>query len=453
MPEFRTNYYPYGSHLLQNVLKPICSEHGGITKSLLISPMRYAEGISIKTLVAQMPAYHKVLLGPHSDINYHLSGYGTFFEEAIIRLVGEAIERYALLVAPYTFADRIVYSSYDDAARAGNPVPFEYLQLYTDTDYQKLNKGFYSNLRRLERGDIIGWVKCPSLFEPGTDIWVPAQMLFVGYQVNQRQREVPFCPGFSTGTAAHTDWLSALQNALLEFIEIDALMLRWYTNRAARAIIIDEMSTPALVPDLFKSNSPYQVLALDIRVLEEVNSQVIASIVMNKRDERPFITLGAHAGLDPVRALYRSLMEALAISVLGVYGPLYLPKPFLSPAAGFTDLDGNVAFFASPENSAEKRGVIEKWVEGQVPISAMKHYGTGDVQADTTSLIRQLSSVSKHGVSLDITPPETRGHGWKVMRVFLPELVTMCVPGVPYGCHPRLNANGGNRNRYPHPLP
>lgn len=449
----RTNFYPYSSHLLHDVLKPICSEHGGIARSLLISPLRYDEEISIKTVVTQMPAYHKVLLGPRSEINYHLSGYGMFYEEALIRLVGEAIERYSLLVAPYTLSDRIVYASYAEIARAGKVVPFEYLQLYTEADYETLNKGFYSGLRRLDRGDIIGWVQCQSLFEPNTDIWVPAQMLFVGYQVNHKQREIAFCPGFSTGTAAHTDFVAALQNALLEYIEIDALMLRWYTAMPARAVLIDELTTSSLVPDLFKNNSHYEVLVLDIQVLEEIQAHVLASFVINKQEARPFITIGAQANLEPVHALYRSLMEALAISVLGIYGPMYLPKQFMTPASSFTDLDSNVAFFACAENGEEKRQVIKRLVSGQIPLSAMKSYETGNAQADTTALIQQLSSVSKYGVSLDVTPPETSNHGWKVVRVFLPELVTMCVPGVPYGSHPRLNAYGGIRNRYPHPLP
>ena len=83
-------FYPYGSHLLENVLKPICSEHGGITQSLLISPIRYSDQLDIKSVMAQMPGYHRVLLSPHLDLQYHLSGYGTFYEEALIRLVGEA---------------------------------------------------------------------------------------------------------------------------------------------------------------------------------------------------------------------------------------------------------------------------------------------------------------------------------------------------------------------------
>ena len=83
----------------------------------------------------------------------------------------------------------------------------------------------------------------------------------------------------------------------------------------------------------------------------------------------------------------------------------------------------------------------------------MKSYDTGNVRADTTKLLRQLSVVSRYGVYLDVTPPETCHRGWKVMRTLIPELVTMCVPGVPYSQHPRFANYGGIRNEYPHPLP
>lgn len=446
-------FYPYSSHLLQDVLKPICSEHGGITRSLLVSPTRYAEELSLKTVVTHMPAYHKVLLGPEMEINYHLSGYGTCYEEALIRLAGEAIERYSLLVAPYTMADRIRYASYDEISRTGRVVPIEYLRLYSDDDYRKLNAGMYRGLQRLASDDIVGWIQCQSLFEPETEIWVPAQMLFVGYKTNHKVREVAFCPGFSTGTAAHTSFLKALQNALLESIEIDALMLRWYTRMPARAVLIDELTTPALAPEVFKSDSHHELLALDMRVLETVEAHVFASVLINKHEACPYITLGAQAHLEPVHAFYRSLMEALSISVLAIYGPLYFPKQFMSRTSSFTDLDANVAFFASPEDAMKKRQLIDDLIAGHTTISSMKNYESGDLQAETATLIRQLSSVSKYGVCLDVTPPETRSHGWKVVRVFLPELVTMCVPGVPYGCHPRLKAYGGICNEHPHPMP
>lgn len=436
------------------MLKSIFSEHGGITQSLLVSPIKYADGLDVKSVMVQMPSYHKHLLSPDLDIQYHLSGYGTFYEEAIIRLVGEAIERYSLLVAPSGMAEKIRYATYNQILKAGQVVPFEYLDLFSGKDYVRLNDGRFRGLRRLEPDDVLGWIRCPSLFEPEKEIWVPAQMLFVGYKINRAAGEVAFCPGFSTGTAAHTSLEHALQNALLEFIEIDALMLRWYTENRAPIVSIDSLNVAALAPNLLGPESQYEVLGLDLTVLKGVDAHVFGAVIINKLGQTPYITLGAQGHLDPVRAFYRALMEALAISFLGIFGPLYMPKEYLwAKGSGFTDLDTNVAYFASPENSDKKRSIIEKLISGKSVLSGMKNYATDDVTLDTIRLVRQLSTVSEWGVYLDITAPEVRSYGWKVIRVFFPELVSMCVPGVPYSEHPRIKAHGGIRNECPHPLP
>jgi thiazole/oxazole-forming peptide maturase SagD family component len=265
---------------------------------------------------------------------------------------------------------------------------------------------------------------------------------------------VAFCPGFSTGTAAHVTVEKALQNAMLEFIEIDALMLRWYTEMASPLVSIDNLEVAALAPRMLSPDSEYEVLGLDLRVLKGVDAHVFGVAIINKMKESPYITMGAQGGLDPVSVFYRGLMETVAISFLGIYGPLYMPKEYLwEKSSGFTDLDTNVAFFASPERAEEKRAIIDKMISGRSVLSGMKSYDTGDVPADTVRLAQQLASVSEYGVYLDVTAPETSSRGWKVMRVFFPELVSMCVPGVPYSEHPRIKAHGGIRNEYPHPLP
>ena len=447
--------YPYSTYLVQDVLRSICAEHGGIVRSLLYSPIKYADGLSIKSIVAQMPPYHKVLLGPHLELQYHLSGYGNYYEEAIIRLAGEAIERYSLLVAPYTLADKIRYATYDEIAQEGKVMPFEYLQLFSDADYEKLDRGEYKGIRRLHRDSVIGWVRCPSLFDRDIDIWTPAQMLFVGYKPSREHEEVPFSPGFSTGTASHTSLPKALQNAMLEFIEIDALMLGWYTDRKVPTVRIDDMKAASQFPELFGGDPLYEVRAYDLKVLEEVDAHVFGTALINKRRERPFISFGAQGQLDPVRAFYRSLMETVAISYLGIFGPLYMPDEYLvhREEETFTDLDRNVSFFATPDRAEEKLRILDEMEEGSRVLTTMPRYQTGDAPKDTAKLIRQLSKVSEYGVYLDVTPPETRDKGWYVMRVFFPELVSMCVPGVPYTQHPRIQAFGGIANPYPHPLP
>jgi hypothetical protein len=54
---------------------------------------------------------------------------------------------------------------------------------------------------------------------------------------------------------------------------------------------------------------------------------------------------------------------------------------------------------------------------------------------------------------IDITPAELSETRWKVMRVFVPELVSMSLPGVPPRNHPRIRDYGGVTNDRPHPLP
>ncbi len=449
-------FHPYLSHLLEDVFKPIFSEHSGIAQSLLSSPVKYAEDLDIKSVVAQMPAYQKVLLNPRLEMQYHLSGYGTFYEEALIRLAGEAIERYALLVSQVTLANRIEYATYNDLAGDRRAIPFEWLRLFSEADYEKLNRGQYRGMKLLERDDVVGWLPCPSLFDANREILVPAQMLFVGYRLNRARNEVAFCPGFSTGTAAHRSVARALQSALLEFVEIDALMLHWYAGLRAPRVTIDDIAVARLLPKLHGADGRYEVVPLLLNCLEGVDAHVFGTILLHRREERPLITLGAQGHLDPARAYYRSLLEAIAIAFLGIYGPVYLPDKYLAQRSAqevFDDLDANVAFFASPDDAAEKRRVVENLIGDRVVLSGLASHDTGDPTADTARLIRQLSRHSEYGVYLDMTPPETVRYGWRVMRVFLPELVTMCVPGVPYSGHPRLQAHGGIRNEFPHPLP
>ncbi len=454
LPRPSLRAYPYGTHLVENVLKRICGEQAGIVQSLLASPVRYSRDLAIRSVVANMPAYHKVLLNPELEMQYHLSGYGMFYEEALIRLAAEAIERYALMVAPLTLGERLRYASWREMAATEEVVPFELLTLYGDEDYARLNAGDYKGLRRLAPDDVVGWVRCASIADPERQVWAPAQMLFVGYRPATEKGEVPFSPGFSTGTACHASFEKALQNAALEFLEIDALMVTWYTARGARRVAMNDLTLAGLCPDLFSPDSAFEVTLLDLRLPDMPDAHVIGAVLENRRDARPLIVFGAQGSLDPVHAAYRALMEAVAISFLGYFGPLYLPRQyFVETGGGFTDLDRNVAYFADPRDAAAKRRTVHDMIDGTEVLSGMPRHETGDMRGDTARLLRQLAAVSEHGVFLDITPPETRDYGWHVARVFLPELVTMCVPGVPYSAHPRIEAFGGICNDIPHPLP
>ena len=72
---------------------------------------------------------------------------------------------------------------------------------------------------------------------------------------------------------------------------------------------------------------------------------------------------------------------------------------------------------------------------------------------ELSDILSKLKKKSTYGVYLDITPPEVRDKGWKIVRTFFPELVQMCLPSFPYSNHPRIKEFGGVKNDLPHPVP
>src|SRR3972149_452020 len=90
--------YP-STNYLKDMFSKICSQHTGICESQIVTTAKAVNAPKISLFVNQMPAYHKLVLSEKADIHYHLSGYGFYNEEGLIRLVGEGIERYALLIS------------------------------------------------------------------------------------------------------------------------------------------------------------------------------------------------------------------------------------------------------------------------------------------------------------------------------------------------------------------
>ena len=425
-------------------------------QSLIICSTEYDDSLPIITLAGQMPYYHKVLINPSVDMQYHLGGYGQRYEEAIIRYVGEGIERYSLMVSQYTMSSQFKYATYNQIKEEGEVIPFEYLNVHSEEDYGKLIQNSKSKIiKPLTKDDTLGWIQCPSLFNKNRKIWVPLQMLFTGYVINRSENEQRFIVGFSKGTASHRSEDKALLSALLEFIEIDACILNWYTKRKSPEIIIDDPLLHRQFPKLFSEQSKYDILPLDLTVLDGLGVNVIGTQLINKKEERPYIVYGAHAGLDPAKCFYRNFMETLSITFMAVYGPLHSPDEYVSYSGiqNFTDLDTNVAYYAHPHDSKRKKEIIYDMVEGSKKLSDMKDFSSGESNQDLVNLLSGLQEISNYGVYLDVTPPEAKERGWHVMRVFIPELLTMCLPGIPYSNHPRILEYGGVKNSYPHPLP
>ena len=156
-------FYPSSVHVV-NQFRRLCGQHVGITESQIVQVAQAKHAPRVQTMTARMPNYHKILLGGHTEIQYHLAGYGVYREEALVRLLGEAIERYALFAAAATVKKRLFKASYNDLKSESDVMPWELINIFTQKDYEKMRGKLI--FRRITPDDQISWMWCPSLFNP-----------------------------------------------------------------------------------------------------------------------------------------------------------------------------------------------------------------------------------------------------------------------------------------------
>jgi thiazole/oxazole-forming peptide maturase SagD family component len=454
MSGVRIGGYPGMTSTLDRYAR-IGGNQGGILPGMLVSVAAVEGEPYLRSATAAMPQYHRLAMNdPHMQMQYHLAGYGSTNEEALTRLTGESVERYAAMMAMPLFEHRVEYASYRSLSSRHRCLPLELLGIFDAAQQQRLSTMLHRYSPQLPtEDDVIAWIACPSLTRPGEDVYLPAQLVFLGFRSSEQYGDKLFTPSFSTGTAAHVSLDKALLGALVEAVQIDAFILNWYTDAKAPVIELDAEARALLPAAGLEPDGPYQVRASCLTRPELPLPNVGVTLV--RRDRKlPHIAFGLQADLDPRQALLRGAAEATAILGIGMYSTIFdLPHVhFAQTGSAYTDLDTNVLLFAVPKDAEQKLAVVESRTQGRVDFASIPSYAADDESA-IRRLLAEIARVSEWAGYLDITPPELADTPWKVVRVLIPELLSMCLPGFPVHGHPRMRGHGGVTNVVPHPLP
>ncbi|MGT2888516.1 YcaO-like family protein [Streptococcus didelphis] len=450
------SHYPSFNHIFSE-LKSLSGNRTGILNQSQVPVCNHPHDVYLKSVTGQMPDYHKQFIGELSQVSYHIIGYGSHYEEALIKYLGESIERYATIIAGDLLSERIVYASYKELSQTDPVIPLEYLQVFTQEQIDRSCDLHMTMCQKmLTEDDILGWVKCPMFFED-KEMYVPVQMLCVGYKPNQEIGEQHIIPGFSTGTASHKTLEAALCNSIIEYLQIDSMMLSWHTLKACPRIEIDDPEILAILEEAnLGKNSLYEIIPIDMTVGDDNPLYTFGIIMKNKYQEGPYLLFGVQAGLDPKHTLLRGIMEASAISYSYYYNLLYNPDSLAnieSDSPQFLDLDSNVFYYAHPKDTEEKWQAFKPLISGKVLLSDLPNHSGKSKKEDLKLLLDYTKKVSPNAVFLDITPPEAADKGWYVTRVLTPELLEMCIPAFPFANHPRMKQFGGVKNEFVHPMP
>jgi len=438
----------YRTHkLAQRMLNPIC----GLTQEIgFIKRSKF--GANVLTAGADIAGVHNLLNRDDPGRGaYHTGGAGIYLNEPIIKSLGETIERYAQLTAELTETHELIFSSYQEMRQNHlNVLGREYLDLYSKQQLARPHFPFQTFDETLP----LSWVKVRSI-HADQFFYVPAQFLFIGYQLKKQLNEPWYGTAVTTGTAAHTDLVAALLGSILELIQIDSTIGHWYTNYEIPEIIFDERTKPmeALLKKYGNTeHNPPRFFWLKNPDLAGIS---IACLLERPEQSIPRVSIGLGASTSLNDALYKAYLEAIGVSnlsnILILKETLYQDQSEHVDADAIYDIDRNVARYGKGYHNDS----IQKKFNSQytIPAAEISPDIAGTTSEQLQQLVKSFITSGKELLFVDLTNTEAKELGFYVPRLWSKDTLSLCFPSAAPVKHPRFESYGGFSNDIPHPYP
>jgi thiazole/oxazole-forming peptide maturase SagD family component len=404
------------------------------------------------TVGAELTGVHTFIGAPKPERDvYHIGGSGVMVEEALIRALGETVERYAQFVAGVARQHPVTMATHAEMARRGRVVPAESLRFFTDEQLARPGFPFHP----FDPDMPLGWVEAPSLLDGGT-LWVPAQLVLVGYAPDRHAGERRLLASVTTGSAAHTRTDRATLNALLELVQIDAAMGHWYSARRAPRIALDDRTDAVrrIVERRFQPHRPRP--AFHWLESPDLAGMTVACVLEEPHPQRPAVAVGLGSDLRLEDAMYKALLEAVGVAQLAKLALFYDAVGDRPPAATgdgppvIHDLNRNVAWYAEPGRATF---LASKFDQATVPASALPPDPEPGIRPGLRGLVDAFRASGKDLVLLDLSTSDVRSLGFVAVRVWSSATLSLALPTLPPASHPRFARYGGVRHERPHPYP
>jgi ribosomal protein S12 methylthiotransferase accessory factor len=303
------------------------------------------------------------------------AGVSADWNEAYVKAVGEALERYA---AGVYRAGEFTHATRDDLDDAVSPTAF-----VTPED-----------------APVAG---------PETELpWVPGQHLGTGRPthlpaefVHFPPPEERFRPSITTGLGLGNSTVGALRSGLREVVERDATMLAWYSSYDPLRLDVSDEG----YADLTRRARGEDLTVTPLLVTQDVDVPVVA-VAVHRETEWPKFAAGSAAGLDAEAAARRALAEALQnwMELRGM-GP-----------EGAADASGAIAQYADFPPAA--RRFVD--VAATVPAAEVGPDPVPEGEAALDALVERAADAGVETYAVRVTTRDLAALGFEAVRVLAP---------------------------------
>jgi len=358
-------------------------------------------------------------------------GKGVGMGGPVLSALGEASERLLAVLHFQGIVDRLEFAGCEVLERSGRrALGPDRLPLFAPE--QHAQRGF--KFHPFRRDTPICWHPAVELLS-GEPIWVPAQLALLYYKSRSGEAMIGYPTSGGLGFARTRR--RAILHGLYEFMERDAINVRWYCRLAPPQVQIDigrwlERKWPAQRWRL--STLPMRGMRVQLATVDHPIPIFTITARDECRTERTFVGAGGGGG-QRERALVQALFElGQTRAVLNAYrsdGTKLISAS--SRTSEMTDfLDGTV-YYGFEQNRAK----LDWYAEGGSAIDwpDVPELSFDDEDSEYEAVLAMLRRAGLNPVVIDLG--SACGDGTHLVRVIVPELTLASVGACPYLGHPR----------------
>lgn len=339
---------------------------------------------------------------PHDSIETWSTASGSLnFDEnlAILGTIGEALERYSGAVC------RFDIKSFNDV-KEKRILDYDSFSLFSNEQY---NDSAFIWKKPKDNEKYFG--KVYSLYD-NKEWFIPQELIGLG-----SRRECAFIPSTSTGIAAHTNKLEALNSALLEVLERDALTTYWLHSIGGREISIDKkyteevnrMNGQIFCFDITQDWNPYPVI-------------MVCGYLLSNNKKR--ISMGVACRENYQKAIEKAYLEWIQGCIFAGYYDDKHKDISLDNFKDVTDFDLHAVYYTKHPEKWEKTPLI-KYRKPYKYIEKNNHFKDKNIEYKLKYLLDKLKIANIRLFYKDITPIDVSEVGVSVVRVISPDLALL----------------------------
>lgn len=340
------------------------------------------------------------------------NGSGRTAGEAFAAAVAEAVERYS---ACYTAGSgAVVASARELGADAVAPERFA-----LHSELQHAVPGFPYG--RFTSDTRVAWVRASAL-PSGDPAYLPAQLVYLAWC--PRPGEVRIGRSTSNGLAAHATVEEAVLRGSLELIERDAFMITWTARLSWPQLAwegngrLEDFACRHLRP------TGIRYAAVDLSAFWKL--PCVLGVARSEVPGEAPLGVGAAAAPTVEAVIEKALDEAVRVRSWANAVRLRDPHGARAPSPErIRNFDEHVAFYARDEN-ASRAGFLDASGERR-HIRDVPRLEGESVYARIEALCARLHADGASAYAVDVTAPDVRDAGLRVVRVVAPELCPLDV--------------------------